>query len=133
MAAISSRTFNTLAKRGISVFLVSPTEDAESFSFALREADAENALSLLKTEFAPEISSGSIENIDLVKNLSIVAVVGEDILSQGSISPRVINTLERASISPVAVSEGASKTTVTFAVPEESTNITLQLIHSLFF
>lgn len=133
VAAISSRTFNTLAKRGISVFLVSPTEDAESFSFALREADAENALSLLKTEFAPEISSGSIENIDLVKNLSIVAVVGEDILSQGSISPRVINTLERASISPVAVSEGASKTTVTFAVPEESTNITLQLIHSLFF
>lgn len=133
VAAVSSRTFNTLAKRGISVFLVSPTEENESFSFALRETDAEKAIALLKSEFAPEISSGLIEEINHIGGLSIVAIVGEDILSKGSISPRIINTLERASVSPVAISEGASKTTVTFAVPEESTNLTLQLIHSLFF
>ena len=133
VAAVSSRTFNTLAKRGISVFLVSPTEDDECFSFALRESEAEQALTLIKNEFAPEISSRLIDEINYVGGLSIVAIVGEDILSHGTISPRIINTLERASISPVAISEGASKTTVTFAVPEDKTNQTLQLIHSLFF
>lgn len=133
VAAVSSRTFNILAKRGISVFLVSPTEEQESFSFALRDADLENAVDLISSEFAPEISSGLIEGIDSQHGLSIVAVVGEDILSGGFISPRIINTLARADIDPVALSEGASKTTVTFAVSEEKTNDTLKLIHSLFF
>lgn len=133
VAAVSSRTFNTLAKKGISVFLVSPTEENDTFSFALRESDIENAIQLLSTEFAPEIASGEIESVEPIVGLSIVAIVGDEILSGGFISPRVTNTLERADISPVAFSEGASRTTVTFAVPEESTNMTLQLIHSLFF
>ena len=133
VAAVSSRTFNTLAKKGISVFLVSPSEDNECFSFSLREADIEDTINLIKTEFAPEIASGLIESVESVKGLSIVAIVGEEILSGGYLSPRISNTLERASISPAAVSEGASRTTVTFAVEDKHTNLTLQLIHSLFF
>lgn len=133
VAAVSSRSFNTLAKKGISVFLVSPTEESECFSFALKKSDIGNAISTLKNEFAPEVASGLIDTIESVSGLSIVAIVGEEILAGGYISPRITNSLERASISPVAVSEGASRTTVTFAVPEEHTNLTLQIIHSLFF
>lgn len=133
VASISSRTFNALAKNGINVFLVSPTEDNDCFSFALKEADLDAALNIVKSEFAPEFSAGDIAEIDFVKGLSIVAIVGEEILQGDFISPRIINTLERASVSPAAISEGASKTTVTFAVPDEHTNLTLQLIHSLFF
>ena len=133
VAAVSSRTFNTLAKKGISVFLVSPTEEMECFSFALKKEEIENATTTLKSEFAPEVASGLIDTIESIDGLSIVAIVGEEILSGGYISPRITNSLERADVSPVAVSEGASRTTVTFAVPEEHTNLTLQIIHSLFF
>lgn len=133
VVAISSRTFNTLAQKGITVFLVSPTEENDCFSFALKKADIGNALDLINNEFAPEINSGLISSINSIGGLSIVAIVGEEILSGGYISPRIANTLERASISPAAISEGASRTTVTFSVPEEHTNTTLQLIHSLLF
>lgn len=133
VAAIGSRTFNTLAKQGISVFLLSPTENYECFSFALRSQDIENAISLIRSEFAPEFSSGLVSSVESIDGLSLVAIVGEEILSGGYISPRIINTLERSDISPVAISEGASRTTVTFAVPQQHTNISLQLIHSLFF
>lgn len=133
IAAVSSRTFNVLAKQGIGVFLMSPVEEAECFSFALKTPDVENAISLIRTEFAPEISSGLINEVESLGGLSIVAIVGEEILSGGYISPRITNTLERSGISPAAISEGASRTTVTLAVPEQNTNTTLQLIHSLFF
>lgn len=133
LAATSSRAFNALAKNGISVYLVSPTEEKDSFSFALKEDDASKAVEIINKEFAPEISAKKISAIDTVKDLSIIAVVGEDILASGNISPRIINTLQRASIEPLAISEGASKTTVTIAVPAETTNQTLQLIHSLFY
>lgn len=133
VAAVSSRTFNSLAGKGISVFLVSPIEESDCFSFALKEGDMEAAKTLIKKEFAPEISCGLITDVENRDGLSIVAIVGEEILSDGYISPRITNTLERASISPVAISEGASRTTVTFSVPEKDTNTTLRLIHSLFF
>ena len=133
VAAVSSRAFNTLANKGITVFLVSPTEESDCFSFALKNADVEEAISLIRSEFAPEISCGLIAEVESVAGLSIIAIVGEEILSGGFISPRIRNTLERAAISPAAISEGASRTTVTFAVPELQTNLSLQLIHSLFF
>ena len=133
LAATSSRAFNALAKQGISVYLVSPTEEKDCFSFALKEDDLEKAVEIIRNEFAPEISNGKISSLDNSKDLSVIAIVGEDILAGGHISPRIINTLQRASIEPLAISEGASKTTVTIAVEAEATNKTLQLIHSLFY
>lgn len=133
VAAVSARTFNTLAQKGISVYLVSPVEESECFSFALRETEVESVVNLIREEFAPEFSSGLLNGVEQIGGLSLVAIVGEEILSEGYISPRITNTLQRASISPVALSEGASRTTVTFAVAEDTTNQTLQLIHSLFF
>lgn len=133
IAAVSNRSFNALARKGISVFLVSSNNETDCFSFALRNADLGNAINIISDEFAPEISSGLLTDVKSLGGLSIVAIVGEEILSGGYISPRISNTLERSSISPAAISEGASRTTVTFAVPEEHTNRTLQLIHSLFF
>lgn len=133
IAAVSSRTFNALAKQGISVFLTAPTEESECFSFALRRPDVDNAIAVVRQEFAPEFSCGLVRDVGSISGLSTVAIVGEEILAGGYISPRITNTLERASISPMAISEGASRTTVTFAVHEEHTNQTLQLIHSLFF
>ena len=133
IAAVSSRTFNTLATKGISVFLVTPTEESDCFSLALKKNEVERAITTLRSEFAPEVASGLIDSIESIDGLSIVAIVGEEILAGGYISPRITNSLERSQVSPVALSEGASRTTVTFAVPEEHTNLTLQIIHSLFF
>lgn len=133
IAAVSSRSFNKLAAQGISVYLISPADDSDCFAFALGNADVDAAISLIKNEFAPEISSGLITDVESVAGLTLVAIVGEEILSAGYISPRISNTLQRASIAPVGISEGASRTTVTFAVDEGVTNQALQLVHSLFF
>lgn len=133
VAAVNSRTFNTLARKGIGVFLVSPTEDSECFSFVLKEADREEARNLIKKEFAPESSSGELETVEYVEGLSIIAIVGDNVAAGAPLTPRIYNTLMRNGIEPKASSEGASKTTVTFVVDEKDANSALQLIHSLFF
>ena len=133
MASVSSRTFNTLARKGISVFLVSPPEDDDRFSFALKIEDKEQALSLLKEEFAPEVNNGDLTDVTNEDSLAIIALVGDEILSGGSLTPRVYNTLMRNGIELFASSEGASRTTVTFVVKESEVNNALGLVHSLFF
>ena len=133
IASISSRTFNALARKGIGVFLVSPTDDDERFSFALKNEDKDEALLLLNEEFKPESTSGELVRIETVEDLAIVAMVGDNILSGGSITPRVYNTFMRNDIESFASSEGASRTTVTFVVREKDVNKALSLVHSLFF
>ena len=133
MASISSRTYNALARKGIGVFLVSPSEDEECFSFALKHEDREEAMNLLKDEFAPEATNGQLESVSYEDNLSIVALVGDEIRTLGPITPRVYNTFMRNGIELFASSEGASRTTITYVVRESDVNRALQLVHSLFF
>lgn len=133
LASISSRTYNILARKGISVFLVSPPEEDDLFSFALKIEDIDSALSLLKEEFAPEATNGDLEDISHITSLAIIALVGDEILKAGPITPRVYNTLMRNDIELFASSEGASRTTVTFVVKEEEVNKALGLVHALFF
>ena len=133
LASISSRTYNALARKGIGVFLVSPTEDEDLFSFALKIEDLDEALSILKDEFAPEAAKGELEKVSHIPSLAIIALVGENILTAGPITPRVYNTFMRNDIELFASSEGASRTTVTFVVREDHVNKALELVHSLFF
>ena len=133
IASINSRAFNALARKGISVFLVSPMEHSQTFMFAMRLADRDQALRILLEEFAPEIASQEIEAVECTENLAILAIVGDNILSAGGVSARVYNTFMRNNIPVAASSEGASKTTVTFVIKEEDADNALRLAHSLFF
>lgn len=133
VASITSRAFNALARKGVSVFLMSPLEENMTFTFALRLADKETALRQLTDEFAPEISTSAIEAVECVDNLAILAIVGDNILSSGGVSARVYNTFMRHGVEVAASSEGASRTTVTFVIKEEDTDQALRLVHSLFF
>lgn len=130
---VSSRIFNALALNGINVFLTVKLDEHDGFTIALRKDECEAALTLIRKEFAPEISAGKISAVDCIEGLTMIALVGENILGHGEISPRIIHTLQREEIPTLAVSEGASRTTVTITVPEAHTNRSLQLIHSLFY
>lgn len=129
----TSRAFNAMARNGIGVFLVSQNSGNPVFSFAVRQTDAEAARSVLNTEFAPELTSGRLQEISIRENLAILAVVGEEIKSHSGIGARVLHTLRRNEVEVAAYSDGASKTTVTFVINEEDVNRSIALTHSLFF
>ena len=55
---INSRIFNRLAKSGISVFLVSQASSENNTTFAVRNADAELAVKVLREEFRHDMAVG---------------------------------------------------------------------------
>lgn len=133
VAEISTRSFNALARKGISVYLVAQTPDPEIFSFALSKKDVAEAAKLLADEFAPEITSGEISAPESTTGLSTIAVVGEKLSQLDGLAMRIINTLNNEGIKTFASSNGTSRITATFVIKEEDTNRGLALIHSLFF
>lgn len=131
--SINSRTFNAMARKGITVFLVSKPDSFREFSFAVSNNDADNASMLLKSEFAPEIAAGDIDIPVRHDNLATVAVVGLNMRSRTRLAPRIVNTLHRHAINVEAFSDGVSDTTISFVVPLDTVNHSLRLIHSLIY
>ncbi len=133
VAQINTRAYNALARNGISVFLLAQPGENHEFSFAISSNDLSNASRVLNEEFAPELIDGALDSISFEENLSTIAVVGEGIKHLKGINGRILNTLLRNGIRPLASSEGTSDTTVSFVVEEKDTVESIKAIHGLFF
>ena len=130
---INARIFNALAKNGVSVFLVSQASSENNTSFAVRNADADLAVSVLKDEFAVELQSGEITDIVPEPNLATVAIVGENMKHSTGIAGKLFNTLGRNGINVIACAQGASETNISFVIDLKNLRKALNVIHDSFF
>lgn len=133
VAEINSRTYNAMARHGISVLLVAQPSGEASLSIAMPANDAEEAIKQLRLEFAPEIRSGEVISVNKVDNLSVVAAVGEGIRQIEGLGARLVNTLQRSGITVEAISDGVSDTTVAIVVDSDAVKDALRLVHAAVF
>ncbi len=130
---VNSRIFAALARNGISVFLVSQASSEHNTSFAVKNCDAENAVKVLKDEFANELLTGEISDITPEKDLATVAIVGENMKHTPGIAGKLFNTLGRNGINVIACAQGASETNISFVIASRSLRKALNVIHDSFF
>lgn len=126
---INSRTYNAMARQGISIFLVAQPDKEKAFAFALPQAEVEKGLKALNEEFAPELMSGTVTTIKATKDLAIVAIVGDGIKEIKGLDARVASTLRLNNIKVHAMSNGVSDTTVAVVVDLDKVNESLRYIH----
>lgn len=130
---VNSRIFNTLAKNGVSVFLVSQASSEHNTSFAVKNCDADLVVKVLEEEFATEIAMGEISHIIAERELATVAIVGENMKHTPGIAGKLFNTLGRNGINVIACAQGASETNISFVIKYENLRKALNVIHDSFF
>ncbi|MDR0385817.1 MAG: bifunctional aspartate kinase/homoserine dehydrogenase I [Prevotellaceae bacterium] len=130
---VDSRIFNTLAKNGISVFLVSQASSENSITLGVKNADALPAVSLLKKAFEKEIAQREVDQIFAQSDLATVAIVGESMKGTPGIDARLFNTLGRNGINVIAIAQGAPQMHVSVVVNKENLQKALSTIHDSFF
>lgn len=129
IADSNARIFNTLAKKGVSVLLVSQKAPAASIIFVVKGDDRKSTIEELNREFAPELSSGQIKDIEVKDNVEVVAVVGENIGRNFQVRSRIFNTLDNGGIHVMAAAYGNSLTTVSFVTAPDEANNAMSLLH----
>ena len=130
---VNYRIFKTLAKNGISVFMVSQASSENNTTFAVRNADADLAVEVLNEEFALERSQGDMSDTIAEKDLATVAIVGENMKRTPGIAGKLFGTLGRAGISVIACAQGASETNISFVIKLKYLRKALNSIHDSFF
>jgi len=133
VTGISMRLFGALAKKEINVILISQASSENSISFAIDSHFTEIAREAIAFEFEREIASGHISKLTYENELSIVAIVGENMKHSAGIAGKLFHTIGKNGINVIAIAQGASEQNISWVVKKSDLRKTLNVVHEAFF
>lgn len=133
VTGISMRLFTALASANVNVILISQASSENSISVAIEELAVQKAEKAIREEFEKEIINGQISKIELESDLSIVAIVGENMKQTTGIAGKLFSTIGRSGINVIAIAQGASELNISWVVRNDELRKTLNVVHESFF
>jgi aspartokinase/homoserine dehydrogenase 1 len=133
VSGTSMRLFGSLAKRNISVILITQASSEYSITFALNPLDTKKAVEAINQEFEREIAFKKELKILVEKDLSIIAIVGERMKNTPGISATLFRSLGRNGINVIATAQGSSELNISVVIRNDNLKKALNVIHDGFF
>lgn len=133
VTGISMRLFTALARVNVNVILISQASSENSISVAIDEPAVELAESAIRAEFEKEIETGQVSKIDIERELSVVAIVGENMKHTTGIAGKLFSTIGKNGINIIAIAQGASELNISWVVKNSELRKTLNVVHESFF
>lgn len=129
----SGRLFMMLAREQINVILITQSSSEHSITFAVNPLDADKALQLIAAEFELELEANKLTMPELEENLSILAIVGENMKRTPGISGKLFHALGRNGINVRAIAQGSSEFNISVIISKEDLAKALNAVHDAFF
>nr|MBC7611540.1 bifunctional aspartate kinase/homoserine dehydrogenase I [Pseudopedobacter sp.] len=132
-AGFSGRLFSLLSQEQVNVVLITQSSSEHSITFAVNPDEALKAKILIEQEFELELHAGKLEPVKIETNLSILAIVGENMKKTPGISGKLFNALGRNGVNVVAIAQGSSEYNISVIIYNEDLSKALNAIHDAFF
>lgn len=129
---ISARAFGALAAKHINVLMISQASSEQSICIVVREAEAEEAVEVLKASFQFEIARGDVSNVSAQSDCAVVSAVGDYIFQRPGLAGRMFSTLGRGGINVLAIAQGASETNISAVVRDSDVRQAVRALHEAF-
>ncbi len=133
VTGISMRLFTALASVNVNVILISQASSENSISIAIDEKAIEIAEYAIRQEFEKEITNGQVNKIEFERNVSVVAIVGENMKETTGIAGKLFSTMGKSGVNIIAIAQGASELNISWVVKNEELRKTLNVVHESFF
>jgi aspartokinase/homoserine dehydrogenase 1 len=132
-AGFSGRLFSLLAREQINVILITQSSSEHSITFAVNPAEAERAKKLIAVEFELELHARKIEEPQVEEDLSVLAIVGENMKRTPGISGKLFHALGRNGINVRAIAQGSSEYNISVIISRHDMAKALNAVHEAFF
>ncbi len=130
---IASRLFSCLAQYRINIIFISQASSEQSITLAINPSQAAKAKKILEGIFVREIEARQIDPLLIRRNLSMIAVVGNNMSGHPGVSAQLFETLGKNGINVIAVAQGANEMNISFVVDCHDEDKALNCIHESFF
>jgi len=132
-SGFSGRLFTLLAREQINVVLITQSSSEHSITFAVHPSDATKAVQLIKAEFELELEANKLVLPTVENNLSVLAIVGENMKRTPGMSGRLFHALGRNGINVRAIAQGSSELNISVIIEKENMAKALNTVHDAFF
>jgi bifunctional aspartokinase / homoserine dehydrogenase 1 len=130
---ISKRFFGALSKDSINVILITQASSEYSICVAIDDVNSKKAKAAIDLEFENEINSKKIEPAIVENDLSIIAVVGENMKNHTGISGKMFSALGRNGINIRAIAQGSSEKNISTVIRTSDVKKAVNVLHEDFF
>ncbi len=129
----SKRLFEALANALINVILITQGSSEHSICVGIDEHASAKAKEVIDKVFAYEIESGKVDPIIVERDLSIVAIVGDNMKNHSGISGKMFAALGRNGVSIRAIAQGSSERNISAVINTADVKKAINVLHEEFF
>ncbi|MBI5915036.1 MAG: bifunctional aspartate kinase/homoserine dehydrogenase I [Bacteroidetes bacterium] len=130
---IAGRLFSSLAGAGISVILITQGSSEHSITFAIPPELSAKAKQQVETEFGFEMEKGMVEPVKVEVDLSVIAIIGENMRYRPGIAGRMFQALGKNGVNVVAIAQGSSELNISVVVAHADEAKAMNALHETFF
>ena len=129
----TKRLFDALAKKQIGIILITQSSSEHSISVGVSIQYTHLAKIAVDAEFEEEINIQLLEPLIIEKELSIIALVGEQMRNHPGVSGKMFTVLGANGINIRAIAQGSSEKNITAVIEAHDVHKAMNLLHEAFF
>jgi aspartokinase/homoserine dehydrogenase 1 len=129
----SARLFDALAKAQVNVILITQSSSEHSICVAINAADCTRAVQSVDKAFELEMKTGKLDPLRVEEDLSIVALVGDNMRRHSGVSGRMFSSLGRNGVNIRAIAQGSTERNISAVVSSSDVKKAVIVLHEEFF
>lgn len=129
----SKRLFEALSQEKINVILITQSSSEHSICVGIDSNDAAKAKLAIDAGFANEIALQKVEPLKVEAELSIIALVGENMKNHTGISGRMFSAMGRNGVNIRAIAQGSSEKNISTVIATKNVRKAINVLHEEFF
>jgi aspartokinase/homoserine dehydrogenase 1 len=129
----SQKLLTVLAQHHINVVMITQASSEHSICLGIDATEADFAQETIDEAFALDIETKKINPIRVEKELSIIALVGENMKNHQGISGRMFRALGNNNVNVKAIAQGASEKNITAVIDSKDIKKAINTLHEAFF
>lgn len=129
----SKRLFEALAQEKINVILITQGSSEHSICVGIDQRNADLAKRSIDRVFSHEIETGKVEPLVIEGNLSIIALVGDNMKNHPGISGKMFGALGRNGVNVRAIAQGSSERNISAVISRNDVKKAINVLHEEFF
>jgi aspartate kinase len=129
---LASRLFGALEQEKVATLIVTQSSAENVISFAIHSLDEARIRERLEKLFELERLHGYMEPLEVLSNVGVVVAVGENMKGTPGIAGRLFGALGRRGINVIAIAQGSSELSISFAVRSADVDEAVRAVHAEF-
>jgi len=129
---VARRFMQAMSTCNINVLMITQASSEHSICVAVPDNQGPAALAALEESFELELARSTVNSVSLLRDMSVVAIIGEGMAFTPGVSSTFMRALATAGVNVRAIAQGSSERQVAVVVNSEDTTRALRSVHQAF-